>query len=510
MNRIFTLWLFVILGSISLFAQQRYIDQVFTDVEVTQDVLYGVNATVLALPQVGEAIPQPLVMNIYEPAGDTLEERPVVIYFHTGNFLPHPENGSPSGRRSDSTVVEIANRLAKMGYVCAVASYRQGWNPIAQEQTERVFTLINAAYRGVQDARTAVKFFRRDHVEFGNRFGIDPDKFVIWGQGTGGYISLNAASLDEYIEIPLTPGGKFIAEIGGMPVPMVLEAVNGDINCDSVGITFPGYPGFPAGDTLNYPNHVGYSGDFQLAVNMGGALGDTSWVDPGQPAVISYHVPTDPFAPYVVGLVIVPGFNLPVVEVFGSYTMQQLANRFDLNAAFSGETYDNDFSAVANSKNDGFDGLFPLIGSGGPNDSAPWEWWNPNVNPNHASGIMTNPDMSAEKGRRYIDTIMAYYAPRACAVLGLDCGISSVTQVDAKDALTVYPVPAVDQVRVESKSGESIQTIHLYDMQGRLLQADEGINSPLHIVRKNQLPEGQYIMRVFFEDKVASQFVLFQ
>jgi len=510
MNKIFTLSLLLTFVSMGLFAQQRYIDQVFTDVEVTTDEIYGVNATVLALPQVGEAIPQPLVMNIYEPAGDTLEERPVVIYFHTGNFLPHPENGSPSGRRSDSTVVEIANRLAKMGYVCAVATYRQGWNPIASSQEERVFTLINAAYRGVQDARTAVKFFKRDHAEFGNRFGIDPDKFVIWGQGTGGYISLNAASLDEYIEIPLTPGGKFLAEIGGMPVPMVIEAVNGDINCDSVGVTFPGYPGFPAGDTLNYPNHVGYSGDFQLAVNMGGALGDTSWVDPDQPPVISYHVPTDPFAPYVVGLVIVPGFNLPVVEVFGSYTMQQLAARYDLNAAFAGEMYDNDNSEVANAKNDGYDGLFPLIGTGGPNDSAPWEWWNSNTNPNHDNGIATNPDMSAEKGRRYIDTIMAYYAPRACQVLGLECGLSSVRQVEAEDVITAAPVPAVDQIRVESKDGSNMRTLHIYDMQGRLLQAEEGINSTVHIVRRNQLPNGQYIMRVFFEDKVTSQFVLFQ
>ena len=55
----------------------------------------------------------------------------------------------------------MATRLAKMGYVAAVASYRLGWNPVATTQTERVYTLINAAYRGVQDSRAAVRYFRK-------------------------------------------------------------------------------------------------------------------------------------------------------------------------------------------------------------------------------------------------------------------------------------------------------------------------------------------------------------
>lgn len=509
MKKISTMLMVFLVSIGSLWAQQRYLDQVFTDVSVTTDVVYGVNATVIALSQVGEAIPQPLVMDIYEPLGDTVQERPLVIYFHTGNFLPHPENGSTGGTRSDSSCVEIATRLAKMGYVCAVATYRQGWNPIAQDQETRVFTLINAAYRGVQDCRTAVKFFKRNYVEINNSFGIDPEKIVAWGQGTGGYVSLNAASLDEYIEIQETPGGKFLTEVGGTLVPMVLEQVNGDLNCDSVGIAFPGYPGFPAGDTLNYPNHVGYEGDFQLAVNMGGALGDTSWMDAGQPPIISYHVPTDPFAPYKAGLVIVPGFNLPVVEVFGSYIIQKFSDSLGNNDAFAGQDFDGDYSEVANSRNNGMTGLFPLIGTGGPNDSAPWEWWNPDSNVNHGNGIQTNPDMSAEKARSYIDTIMAFYAPRACEVLGLECALTNVKNVLAEEYLTVSPVPSLGDMVVESKNNELIQTIHIYDMQGRLLMSEEGVRSSRHKLNRNGLPGGQYILRVFFKDAVASQFIQF-
>ena len=56
-------------------AQQRYLDPIFDDVTVTTNVLYGVNATVLALSQVGEAIPQPLLMDVYTPTNDSETNR---------------------------------------------------------------------------------------------------------------------------------------------------------------------------------------------------------------------------------------------------------------------------------------------------------------------------------------------------------------------------------------------------------------------------------------------------
>lgn len=509
MKRFCTILAALLLFTLSGQAQQRYLDEVFTDVNVTYDITYGVNATVLALPQVGEAIPEALLLDLYQPVGDTATARPLVIYFHTGNFLPHPDNGSIGGTRTDSTCVEIATRLAKMGYVVAVATYRKGWNPIAATQTERIFTLINAAYRGVQDCRTAVKFFKKDVAENNNSFGIDPGKIVVWGQGTGGYISLNATVLDEYIEIPSTPGGKFIAQVGGQPVPMVIEGVNGDINCDSVGIVPPNFPGFPAGDTLNYPNHVGYSGDFQMAVNMGGACGDTSWMEAGQVPVISYQVPTDPFAPYKAGLVIVPGFNLPVVEVFGAYIMQQFQARYGNNAVFAGQTFAGDFSATANSRNDGYDGLFPLIGTG-PNDSAPWEWWDPATNVNHSNGIQTNPDMSAAKARSYIDTIIAYFAPRACVTLGLGCTFTDVARLEASDYLTVAPNPASESVYLTAREGALMRSIYVYDLQGRLVKAHVNVDDNYFHLQRHQLAAGQYIVRVQFDEGVASQSIIFQ
>ena len=160
---------------------QRYVDRIFTEVDVQTDVIYGVNATVLAVGQLGEAVQQPLIMDVYTPVGDAEEERPLFLVFHTGNFLPFPQNGGVGGTLRDSTVVEICTQLAQRGFVAASVDYRLGWNPIAPDQTSRVFTLINAAWRGVQDANTAVRFHRMMAQDQGNPYGIDSDKIALFG-----------------------------------------------------------------------------------------------------------------------------------------------------------------------------------------------------------------------------------------------------------------------------------------------------------------------------------------
>lgn len=394
---------------------QRYLTQVFDQVQVTTGVTYGVNATVLYYQSLGQAVPENLLMDIYEPVGDVETNRPVILYFHTGNFLPQPTYGNPTGNRSDSSVVELCTRLAKMGYVVASCDYRLGWNPIATAQTERVKTLINAAYRGVQDSRTAARFFRKSAAN-GNPYGIDPSKLVIWGQGTGGYIAFAAATINSYNDIVIP---KFISDVEVqpgviVPLPMVLEQVNGDPNGLSYGIN----PN--DNDTLCYINHEGYDSGFTCMVNMGGALGDSTWVTANDIPMISFHAPTDPFAPYNIGTVIVPGLNLPVVEVSGSFNAQKKAHELGLNAPFEAVEAINDlYTQSANQANNGYFGLYPMRRPASqPADSAPWEWWNTS-NPASGNGLQTNPDMSAAKGKLFCDTIIAYAAPRLMCALNL-------------------------------------------------------------------------------------------
>jgi hypothetical protein len=488
MKKIFTLLCIIALSWNASFAQ-RYLSEVFTDVEVTTDVTYGVNATVIAFQQLGQAIPEALKCDIYEPAGDVETARPLILYFHTGNFLPHPQNGSPAGLRTDSAAVEICSRFARMGYVVASCDYRLGWNPIASTQDERVFTLINAAYRGVQDSRTAVRYFRKSEDAEGNPYGIDPNRIVLWGQGTGGYITFASATIDVYSDIVIE---KFIREVNGVPTPMVLDFVNGDPDALTVGIN-------PlTNDTLCYVNHPGYSSDFNMAVNMGGALGDLSWVDEEDVPMVSFQTPDDPFAPYTTGTLIVPVLNLPVVEVQGAYDVQQQLNQFGNNDIFDlaenwvpGLPYTN----AANANNDGFRGLYPMVRpAGSANDSAPWEWWAA-TNPNNAAGLATNPDMSAEKGRTFIDSIQFYSAPRMACVLNLPNSPCFVN-VEEQEAVQfeLFPNPSRGEFAVRSLTPFSHVVVS--DLMGRTVYTRQNINRTIFFANDAKLSSGVYLVRV--------------
>jgi hypothetical protein len=545
-------------------AQTRYLNQVFDQVQVTPGVVYGVNATLLYQSLFGEAIPEPLIMDIYRPVGDTETNRPLVLYFHTGNFGPfkNPDpnspvqngfNGSCGGQRNDSAAVEICTRLAKMGYVAASCDYRLGWLPTATTQELRRYTLINAAYRGVQDARTAIRFFRRSVAEQSNIYGIDPNKIVLWGQGTGGYISLNTALLDEYAKIPLATNGKFVwnpQATTGNPcapnsiIPMVIEQVNGNINGTSVGqspITDPlnGCVVIKI-DTLCYPNHVGYSSDFNLSVNMGGALADTGWVDPAatnpQPAMISFHVPNDPFAPYTSGTLSVPGQDPPlqVVEVQGSYMVQgfmEAAGQQEslLDAPSYLDLANAQALAFANTPNSSTGenlktpraGLYPFNMPPDPNNpalpttSAPWEWTSfpglppiPGVTP----GFTCNTNKAA--ATVYIDTIIRFYAPRACFALGLqgcvDQILSSKEPLAENIHLTALPNPTSDHLTLKAEEGNMILSVQVFDRMGRLIASIEGVNNDVFDFRRGTLPAGNYVFKANFKEGFVTKIVVFE
>ncbi|MEO0340319.1 MAG: alpha/beta hydrolase, partial [Bacteroidota bacterium] len=185
-NKLFLL-LLVSAFALSANAQTRYLDDVFTGVNVTVDVPYASNISILT----GAPDTIPLVMDIYTPDGDDATDRPVVVYFHTGSFLPQYFNGQITGNKQDSTCAEICRRLARKGYVAISATYRAGWVPTAvgaEGQNTRTGTLLNAAYRGIQDARSLIRFLRMTAAEMENPYGINTENITLWGQGTGGYL----------------------------------------------------------------------------------------------------------------------------------------------------------------------------------------------------------------------------------------------------------------------------------------------------------------------------------
>ncbi len=501
-------------------AQKRYLEPVFDKVTVSNFTPLASNYTVmtwiaaaLAGQPNGHVKRQPLVAQFYSPSGDTETKRPLIIYIHTGNFFPFPANGSCGGTMQDSSNVEMATRLAKMGYVVAVVNYRQGWIPVDPRELVRRFTLINAAYRGVQDMSTYVRYFRRSVAELGNPHGIDPDKITLWGQGTGGYLSLAASYLNTYPEIFNTadPNKFYLPTSPTTKVPMVIEGYNGNIEATSdltrIDSNYFKLSSLPVGDTLCVPNHKGFSSDFALCVNMGGALGDSTWMNKGEVPLISYHVPSDGFAPYKTDVLNVPTATgpQPVVEVSGSFDLGRKADRFGNNDIFKTIPAGND--PIGKAKNSGFLAMCPF--SGTPNNSSsPWEWQKAGLPAPTPADCNTD----AKSAKMYIDSIVGYFAPRACVALNLGCNFVVATK-DINDLdidLTIAPNPAIDRIRFESTAESPIAAITLMDLTGKSLRTIKNINASYYELYKDQLQTGMYLVKLDFEKGSLTRKIMFE
>lgn len=512
------LLLFLAVGA-TVSSQNRYLEPVFTQTTVST-VQYGSNFTILPALFGGHATRQPLVMQVYSPVGDVQTARPLIIYLHTGNFFPFPQNGSCGGALNDSSNVEFATRLAKMGYVVAVADYRLGWAATHPQELVRRFFLINGAYRGVQDVRSCIRYFKKNAAVDGNDYGIDPNKIVVWGQGTGGYLSLATAYLDKFSEIYTTADpNKFKLQVApGVFIPDIQQSYNGDIEGVQaapgiVDATYNAITTFPIGDTIYVQNTPGYSSNFQLAVNMGGALGDSSWMEPGDIPLISYHVPSDFFAPCGTDILNVPTAMgpQPVVEVSGSCDMQERAAALHLNDVFA--TIPAGFDPYGANSTSAFDGFYPFTGTPIPpgattESSGPWAWTSYSGAPPPLP-TTTGCEVDGSVARAYIDTIIGYYAPRACVALGLGCNFVATHELsDLEVGLKVSPVPAIDVVNFVSEKEKMID-IYVYDLNGRLVKAHTSIHANAFQMPRNALTTGMYIAEVRYEKGFVKRKIVF-
>ena len=480
---------------------QRFVTEVFPSYMVSSNIIYANNISVFP-PPTPTAID--LRMDVYEPDGapDTMTKRPLIIFMHTGSYLPPYINETPTGSRHDSAAVEICSRFARRGYVVASIDYRLGWNPAGSNVDIRRGTLLNAVYRSVQDAKAAVRFFRKDAATL-NIYQIDSTKIILGGQGTGGYVAVNYAVLNDPAQITLP---KFISNITDpnygfvQGQPYVNQAALGD---------YDGYGGIPL---LNNPNNSpGYGNDVQFVFNLGGALGDSSWLKAGAAPMVAFHVTSDPFAPYGNGIVYVPG-NPPqsVVDVSGSGVFIARANELGNNACFENNTFNDVYTQRANAVNGGEEGLFPLNTSTSP-QAGPWEWFDSTttvmgaiaVGKTAAEGTtiynnakLTNPDMSKAKAMAYIDTIMGYLNPRIAMCLNLlPTGVKDVAAQD--NSIEIYPNPVRDLLTVRTSLQDNrIISIHITDMTGRTVKSISKVNASTITLRDQRMAPGMYLISV--------------
>jgi len=263
LNRIL-ITIFFLLFSLTIAQEVRYLDEVFDDVLITEDIVYG-NAPDLPFIFLFEwnTVDIDLDMDIYEPAGDTLDARPAIIFIHTGAFF--------SGHNELDDVVDLSIASAKRGYVSFNINYRLGLNILSSYSGER------AVYRGMQDASAAIRHIREFHEEY----NIDPNKIFIWGTSAGSLIGLHLAYSQEDERPESTYG----------------TSTDPDLGCiDCSGNSYI---------QNNKPNAL---------VSCWGAIGDLNWIDPEDNIpTLMFHGTVDPVVPFNSGFPFTVDIALPIV-----------------------------------------------------------------------------------------------------------------------------------------------------------------------------------------------------
>ena len=524
----------ILAGTLSLQAQ-RFLEPVFSraDIAVEENVVYGTNVSILPqilVDTIDTPVPVPLLMDVYQPdpSVDTLEERPLILFAITGTFFPAYANSGFTGERTDSAVVEIARRFTTMGYVVAVVQYRRGWIPTATEILAQK-TILQAAYRGILDLRNAVRYFRWSADQDSNRYKVDVERIAVGGTGTGGYVSNGVNFLSDFGEIEIT---KFIDFEIDPPAPFIDTTIHGNIygTNQTFGVDSLGQ------NIANYPE---YSSSINVGFSMDGAVGDTGFVDEADPPFISVHSAFNPGAPYDIGDVIATNAStgLPFAVIptaAGGLGALRKATAIGNQDIFD-RAWDDPYSAVAGTRNEGALGLLPLItpgdqvgtdamclGTGVPGDTLlhydqPWAWFNPAIGAatwnfvfadaiaaearptgevavcRSVRGIPNDPDIA----RAYLDTAIGFIAPRLFVAMDLGSSGVSVNQYIQDNNVEVYPNPAGDRFTVSYRTNaRKIDEVSILDYTGRSVRTYTNLNTQEAELNREGLSPGIYLLRV--------------
>jgi para-nitrobenzyl esterase len=193
-------------------------------------------------------------MDIYQPVGDTLSARPIIILGHGGSFLTG--NGD---RTNDGTIDSLCVRFAKRGYVTVSIDYR----------TTDIFSMIDSALaideviKAISDGKAAIRYFVKDRATT-NTYKIDTNNIYVGGNSAGAVLYMHVTYLDSIGECP-----SYIA---------AAMAANG------------GFEGNSGND--------GYTTRFKAVINLAGGLNKSTFVGPGDKPSVNCQGTNDAVVPY--------------------------------------------------------------------------------------------------------------------------------------------------------------------------------------------------------------------
>ena len=188
----------------------RYLDEVFSDITTTKDVVYG-----QAVNYLGEM--ETLTLDVHEPAGDTAAWRAAVVWIHGGYFR--------RGTKEDYR--QMWEQFARAGYVTVSINYRL--NPTTPEDIldtvlqGRIDEYIDTVRDAQHDAQAAIRWVRAN----AQSLRVDPERIAVVGHSAGGLTTNMVAFNDHDPGTSGNPGyssrvAAAVAMAGGsLPIKMV-------------------------------------------------------------------------------------------------------------------------------------------------------------------------------------------------------------------------------------------------------------------------------------------------
>ncbi len=162
---------------------QRYLEKIFTEIDVQRDIEYAPG----------------LFVDIFTPANDTVTDRPVMIVASGGGFV----------FENRTNVEGVATEFAERGYVAATMSYRVASGQLNADE------LTIAGIMGTHDMFAAVRFFRADALG-DNQYGTNPEAIFVSGESAGAVMSAIAATLDPEDIVTSAALSDYVTNNGGV------------------------------------------------------------------------------------------------------------------------------------------------------------------------------------------------------------------------------------------------------------------------------------------------------
>tara|TARA_B110000003_G_C16650852_1_gene534068 strand:+ start:2785 stop:4314 length:1530 start_codon:yes stop_codon:yes gene_type:complete len=285
----------ILFQSITRGQEYRYTKTLFSNAQISEDIVYQ-NAPFIDSPYNIEinTTNQDLKMDIFTPEGDTNENRPAIIFAHSGGFL--------LGNKNHDDIMAFCDSLSNKGYVTATIDYRLGFNIITNPNMHAT----RAVYRGIQDGMAAVRYLRAN----ADTYNIDATKVYFIGSSAGSFIGLHSIYMDND-ELP--------SDIGAVSY---------------VNITVPFNHTAPDLGPLNIGDNLNFNGQPDAVVALWGAVQNTNLIHSNNDTpVFLIHGGNDSVVSFEIG----SPFEYPVLN--DTYGSNEINNKLEELELTNKETY---------------------------------------------------------------------------------------------------------------------------------------------------------------------------